>query len=316
MSRVCICYSTDQGYLYPTLTSALQARAQAPETKAGVCIVAVDLDSAAQAIAATVCEREGILFLPVGRELIGGLRSYFFRLFLDELLPAEFDRILYLDGDTQIRAPLDELLDTPIGPMQLMGASDPMAFLAMETGKEADHLKAYMAGLGFQPEEFGRYFNSGVLFAGRPGWAAVSATALDFFRNRREACLHSDQSALNAASRRQHVPMSLRWNFPAFLMNTDLERIVQPVIYHFMSNPRPWNGAFPPWSHDFVAPYDTLGRRYPQLVPYRSIFTPRQRLKYALQQRYKKFMELATWGLSPRRRAILDYEARIARVPA
>ncbi len=105
--------------------------------------------------------------------------------------------------------------------------------------------------------------------------------------------------------------MSLRWNFPAFLMNLGLTRTVTPTIYHFMSNPRPWNGVFPPWSEDFVTPYRAMETKYPALAGLRPAFGLRRRARYVLQQRYKQAMEIATWRWTARRRALLDYEARV-----
>ena len=312
MTLSCICYSTDRGYLYPTMLSALQARAQSREDQASVCIVAIDLDAAVEALFRSICDRENILFIPISRERIRGLKSTFCRLFLDELLPPQFDRILYIDGDTQIRGSMDDLLGISLGSMQVMGASDPMAFLATENSKVGRELRTYMLGLGFTPQQLGSYFNAGVLYAGREGWAALSAAALRFFEEHRAACKFLDQSALNAVSRLQHVPMSLRWNFPAFLMNCNVERQIRPVIYHFMSNPRPWNGAFLPWTKDFVDPYIEMERRFPELIPFRPAFSLRQRMRYHLQQRYKKLMEMATWRWTSRRRALLSYEAQIS----
>ena len=287
MTRTCICYSTDEGYLFPTLLSALQARAQSSEEQAGVCILGVDLDEAVRTLFGRICDQEGILLICVGRDRIHGLKTTFGRLFLDELLPPEFERILYIDGDTQIRAPLDELLGAELQPMRVMGTSDPIAFIAAEGRASGARLRVYMDGLGFQPHDYGDYFNAGVLYAGRADWARASADALEFFRTKRGACHFLDQSALNAVSRQQHLPMSLRWNFPSFLMNCGLEQVVQPVIYHFMSNPRPWNGTFPPWTYEFVEPYDVLGERYPQMLRFRSRLTARQRVNYMVQQRYR-----------------------------
>jgi lipopolysaccharide biosynthesis glycosyltransferase len=309
----CICYSTDRGYLYPTFLSALQARAQSREDQASVCIVAIDLDAPTETLFRSACARENILFIPISRERIRGLKSTFCRLFLDELLPPEFDRILYIDGDTQIRGSLDDLLDTPLGSMQVMGASDPMAFLATEDSKIGRELRTYMFGLGFTPQQLGSYFNAGVLYAGREGWAALSAASLRFFEDHRALCKFLDQSALNAVSRLQHVPMSLRWNFPAFLMNCNVEAQIRPVIYHFMSNPRPWNGSFPPWTKDFVDPYIEMEKNFPEIAAFRPAFSSRQYIRYHLQQRYKKVMETVTWRWTSRRRALIDYEAQTSR---
>jgi hypothetical protein len=108
------------------------------------------------------------------------------------------------------------------------------------------------------------------------------------------------------------IPMSLAWNFPIFMRNAGVEAAIRPSVYHFMSNPKPWQGVFPPWRADANEPYREIVRRYPALAAHSPRMSAGRRLRYHVQQRYKKIGEVVTWGLSHRRRRILRYEAGIA----
>ncbi|MEO1617863.1 MAG: glycosyltransferase [Planctomycetota bacterium] len=51
--------------------------------------------------------------------------SVLFRLALADILPSEIDRVIYLDGDTLIRGPLDELMDIKLGETGLGAIAEP-----------------------------------------------------------------------------------------------------------------------------------------------------------------------------------------------
>jgi hypothetical protein len=89
--------------------------------------------------------------------------------------------------------------------------------------------------------------------------------------------------------------MSFKWNFPVFLLNTGLDEIVEPRVYHFMSNPRPWQGPFQPWGHRWHSTYQHLVADHPELVQYMPTLSAPRYLKYFLQQHYKKRIETVVW---------------------
>src|SRR5580765_2877183 len=95
----CVCYVVDEGYLLPTLVSALQARAQVAADIADVVIACLGPATARTAATAAVAEANGISFLraDIPPEM-NGLHIMFGRFFLDLLLPADYRRILYIDG--------------------------------------------------------------------------------------------------------------------------------------------------------------------------------------------------------------------------
>jgi hypothetical protein len=116
---------------------------------------------------------------------------------------------------------------------------------------------------------------------------------------------------LNLIGGPHRIAMSLAWNFPIFMLNSRVEAAIAPRIYHFMSSPKPWHGVFPPWGRNAQAPYLDIVRTYPELASYHSAMSVPVRLRYHLQQRYKKVYETFAWGLSSKRTRILDYERRL-----
>ena len=110
------------------------------------------------------------------------------------------------------------------------------------------------------------------------------------------------------------VPLSLAWNFPIFLRNAGLDRAIAPAILHFMSRPKPWHGAFPPWSDTEVAPYRAVLARFPNLAPLLPALPPARRAKYAVQQRVKRVLEAASWGRGKLHAAVLAAEAELSQL--
>jgi hypothetical protein len=103
--------------------------------------------------------------------------------------------------------------------------------------------------------------------------------------------------------------MSLIWNFPIFLRNSRLTSAIQPRIQHFMSNPKPWQGSFSPWTTAECEPYRRLLQRYPSLLSLRPHMPATLKMLYYLHQQRKHVIETFSWGFSARRSRILRYEA-------
>lgn len=64
------------------------------------------------------------LTLPAELQSDRGSLSQFGRLFLGTILPESVHQVLYLDGDTVIKGPLDQLVETPFDGAIVMGVSD------------------------------------------------------------------------------------------------------------------------------------------------------------------------------------------------
>jgi hypothetical protein len=306
MPPCCICYTSDPSYLLPTFVSAVQARAAAAVDKADVAIISFGADAATERAFKNACDAEGIRFCPTAAEWIDGATALFARLFLTRLVPEEYQQLLHIDGDTQISGSLDALIEAPVPAGHFMAATDPMTFELGKAGPQNQRVADHFKNIGIPHGH--TYFNAGVLRINRDGWDEIGQAAWAMFRKNKPTLRFLEQDALNIVGAARHIPMSLAWNFPIFLRNGRVESTIRPIIYHFMSKPKPWQGVFEPWTEEFYQPYGDCIRTYPELAPYLRTISGRQRLKYFLQQHYKKQVETLTWGFGARRGRILSHE--------
>lgn len=171
------------------------------------------------------------------------------RIFLPDLLP-ELDRVIYIDADTIVAAPLRPLWELPLDGKTIAAVRDPWM----------------MGNPAIQAQLPGGYFNAGVLLVDMAVWrakgireaalaevarlsaiaAASGGSALDY---------QFDQMPLNFALADQWVDVSPRWNFTTMLT----DRIAQsmgltaaefaavcedPAIVHMLGSHKPWLDGF------------------------------------------------------------------------
>jgi lipopolysaccharide biosynthesis glycosyltransferase len=308
MTNSCVVFTTDPRYLYPTVVAAHSARAHTPLAAADVLILCFGASKTVEQEFAEICEGLDIRFLGLQSEAIEGASAMMARLFLDQLLPEQYQAILYLDSDIIVTGNLLPLLDCKLPAGSFLAANDPAAFVVDGCDRLANDLQEHLASLGFGPIEAREYFNSGVLRFDREGWDAIGMEAWHWFRKNRSTSRFPDQDAINIVSRGHRLRLSLCWNFPAFLQNIGGERTVRPRVHHFMSAPKPWQGNFAPWGHRFSAIYQEPLRRFPHLVPHLHRLPTAQAIRYTIQQRAKQIAESVTWGMSLRKTRILEYE--------
>jgi len=288
----CACYVVDEGYLLPTLVSALQARDRVSPELADVAIVCVGETTARTETAAAVAAARGILFIQVSRADVGDLHVMFGRFFLSQVLPGQYTRLVYIDGDTQVRGDLDPLFRAQVPAGGFLAIRDPAILFAQHDPTLRRRMLDYRRRIGLvgAPED---YFNSGVLVIDRAGWTAVADTCLKLYRERGASFLYPDQDALNLGARELCTLISNRWNFPGFLIGSRAEADTRPHIYHFMSNPRPWTVAARPWGEAWGAPYRRLLAEHPQLA----FLKPTPSRMYTARYRVQQFVKM---GLSYR----------------
>jgi lipopolysaccharide biosynthesis glycosyltransferase len=307
----CIVYTTDQGYLFPSVVSAMQARKHTPIDKADIIIFGFSIDPAVGDDIAAVCHEEGIRFICVQNDALEGANAMMARLFMNNFVPQPYSQYLYIDSDVQIARSLGPLIDAQVAEGRFLASNDPMTFLLAEDYGDGLMLANHLRAIGLSPDQSSRYFNTGVLRINRSGWNDLGRAAWKLCQRPSGPYRFPDQDPLNIVATDAHIPMSLAWNFPIFMLNARVESSIQPAIYHFMSRPKPWQGPFPPWTTDAYAVYQTALRRHPSLASYYRPFPLKQKLRYHLQQRYKKLTETFMWGFNKRRERILHYEQKV-----
>lgn len=270
-----VALATDRAYLPWTATAVLSCLRAHPDPG----VVDVHLAHAADVTAEdlrrlqAMVESEGgrLHPLPVAALDLGPLPSGVLahggavscaRLALPEALP-QVDRLVYLDADTLVRRPLDELWSVALHDRPLAAVRNVVEPAA------ADRVRT----LGADPD---RYLNSGVLVMdlARMRELDTSAALLDVVRREGERLLWVDQDALNLALGADWLELHPRWNAQnSFwhwpdraerLLGTDLVRAARddPAVLHFEG---PW--LCKPWhylcDHPHVEGYRALLQQTP-----------------------------------------------------
>lgn len=192
-------------------------------------------------------------------------RATYIRLFLDELLPPHYRRILYVDSDVYLERPgIAALFEADLGGSAFAAVED--SWLRAELScpdvlppaiagwREWKGVRTYKADLGL--DEAAPYFNAGVLLIDRARWAAedLSARALAFAHAHPDRCLFADQSALNVVAVGRWSDLSPRYNYQSVHGLANLDRILQPVLRHFAGPFKPWNTTL--WGEQFTRAYN------------------------------------------------------------
>ena len=307
--QTCVCYCTDRSYLFPTLVSALQARAHTTSDIADIIIVCFDVDAATISITESICNKNNIIIFSRSTADIDDTPAMLGRLYLDEILPENYKNILYIDGDTQIKSSLNEFLSCPPPEGRFFASADPMVFLLEDNSKEGAFVRKHFLDIGLKPEQSRKYFNTGVLYFNRSAWVVIADQARTIIRSQNTMSRFPDQDILNVVGIERALPMSLSRNFPVFLYNARLEKAIQPNIVHYMSQPKPWEGVFRPWRTEVYEPYPALVAAYPEIAGLWKKGSSLRTVRYFAQQHYKRFCETRSWGRGALHAHILNYEA-------
>ncbi len=266
---------SDRNLMVPTVQAALQA-ARAGRGLTDVIIVtggmpAAELDTLRAAVAS-----DPITVLDSSREIESLFAEFNFddslhytptslaRLLLDDILPPQYEHILYLDGDTYLAGDLTDLFALRV-PEGQIGASLDSLFLHLGgSSAYAQKLRTYRTKLSSGPSD--RYFNAGILAARRSSWKSFGPTALAFYRDHYQDCIYHDQSALNIVCEN-----AVHWFSPKFNFLTDYRLMgfgtyVKPSLYHFSGASKPWNSRVNPWPLGIYDRYQTLLAERPGLA--------------------------------------------------
>ena len=230
-------------------------------------------------------------------------RAVFRRLFLDEILPARFERIVSVDSDMLIVRPgLSRLAHFDLGGRPLAAAYD-MIFLMDNKGDDAlvRQFKRSRRGLGLALDT--PYFNAGLMAIDRAAWRAEKLTerVTTALRDEPKRFPFMEQDALNATLRGRFAPLSPRYNFMGDFFLLDLERTIEPIVLHFVNTPKPWELAlwrgearfaenFRDW---FAASPWPEWAKAPEKPPWRRSRPPRTRVRQAFAGRLSAFIAQA-----------------------
>ena len=219
--------------------------------------------------------------------------STYSRLLLPEFFDNRWDRLLYLDADTRIMAPLQSLLDTHLRGRPIGAVHDYLKYLiyGMEESRTRLALRSNAP-----------YFNAGVICF---DWRATLASGLlrraqAFATESAHLCKSHDQDALNKAFEREWAPLDPRWNFMTVAVPDDVFRLYysakdRPYISHFAGPVKPWMVDFPERFEHHRAWYRDVLRDSPWPYFAAAVNAPSTRTERRTQR-------LRSWFLVQRRR--------------
>jgi len=168
-------------------------------------------------------------------------RAVFRRLFLDEILPAHFERIVTIDSDMLIVRPGLKLLESfDLGGRPLAAAYDMIFLMDLKGDALARQFQRSRRGLGLALDT--PYFNAGLMAIDRAAWRGERLTERVTKALRDEPARYPfmEQDALNAMLKGNFMPLSPRFNFMGDFFLLDLERSFEPMVLHFVNAPKPW----------------------------------------------------------------------------
>ena len=249
-------YACDENYAPITAVSAASAAKHNPG--ASITLLGHRLGKASVDIVESAVRRFGGSFrhLDVEGRLneisSTGINSYFSyvayaRVFIADMLADLGGKALYLDSDTFVLAPLDELFATKMGESPLALAPDVCP-------------AAYERHIGLKSGQ--RYFNTGVSLIDLGNWRRKNCTKrfLDEISNPSAPNPLGDQDVTVRLFNDEIVALGPKWNYLSQYVL--LSEKIEPAILHFSGNTlgRPWfAGSRHPRRGEYRALADELG---------------------------------------------------------
>ena len=226
-------------------------------------------------------------------------RAVFRRLFLDEILPAEFERIVTIDSDMLVVRPgLKRLESFDLGGRPLAAAYDMIFLMDFKGDALARQFQRSRRSLGLSLDT--PYLNAGLMAIDRAAWRAEKLTerVVKALRDEPKRYPFMEQDALNATLKGNFAPLSPRFNFMGDFFLLDLERRLEPIMLHFVNAPKPWalalwrgEARFAETYRDWFAesPWPELAQA-PARPPWRRTRPPLTTLRKAFAKRLSGFL--------------------------
>ncbi len=152
------------------------------------------------------------------------------RLFLHHFLPDAVDRVLYLDCDILVRAPIEDLYDTQLDDCILAAAKQPDRMLAVG-GRDLEEKALF--------DLADPYFNAGVLLIDLKRFARANAVekTLAGLSPDQLAVLYYDQDLINYAFKTEILELDPLWNLQS---PEPAHEPFDPKIVHYTGSIKPW----------------------------------------------------------------------------
>jgi lipopolysaccharide biosynthesis glycosyltransferase len=171
----------------------------------------------------------------------------YYRLLIPQIVPEQFNKVIYLDSDMVVQGNLEELWQIEIGDNYILAVQDDnQRFISMSGG-----LRNYRE-LGINPDY--KYFNAGLLVINLDKWRRenIGEKVVKFLQDNKDYVRDHDQDGLNALLAGQWGELDPRWNqMPRIYTYSSWEDspydqelysalLHDPYIIHYTCPPKPW----------------------------------------------------------------------------
>jgi lipopolysaccharide biosynthesis glycosyltransferase len=175
-------------------------------------------------------------------------RNTYFRLFIDQLLSDQIEKIIYLDSDIIVEEDISELWQIDIGENHLLAVQD--------MGKSLITTHSDLAGYqDFNISPTAKYFNAGLLSIDLNKYRKfqIGDRCWEYLNQYREQIKFADQDALNAVLAGKWGELDPCWNRTPWLLHyscwqespfsePDYHNLMKsPYIIHFATPSKPWH---------------------------------------------------------------------------
>jgi lipopolysaccharide biosynthesis glycosyltransferase len=305
--RTAYCFTPDRAFFAPAVRAIASLIEAEPDFEREIFLLCTpdDVLPGFDRLPASLRERIKLMTLDFSRfdaDLAGRgrfSRAVFRRLFLDQILPAHFERIVSIDSDMLIvRDGLKRLESFDLGDKPLAAAYDMIFLMDFKDDALARRFQRSRRSLGLALDT--PYFNAGLMAIDRAAWRAAKLTerVTQALRDDPKRFPFMEQDALNFTLKGDFAPLSPRFNFMGDFFLLDLERRLEPVVLHFVNAPKPWElgswkgearfaEAYRDW---FTAsPWPDLAQA-PAKAPWRGTRPPLTPLRKAFAKRLSAFL--------------------------
>jgi lipopolysaccharide biosynthesis glycosyltransferase len=247
--RTATCFTPDRAFFAPAVRAIASLVEAEPDVEREIFMICEPDDVAPgfDKLPARLRERIKLMTLDFSRfdaKLAGKgrfSRAVFRRLFLDDILPAHFERIITVDSDMLIVRPgLKRLESFDLGGRPLAAAYDMIFLMDFKGDALARQFQRSRRSLGLSLDT--PYLNAGLMAIDRAAWRAEKLTerVTKALRDDTKRYPFMEQDALNAALKGNFMALSPRFNFMGDFFLLDLERRLEPIVLHFVNAPKPW----------------------------------------------------------------------------
>ncbi len=249
---VCIAAITDDGFaqhLGVTLCSMIKNHAQGDFLRIFIVDVGIGVGNKKKLMSLVEPSSMEMSFLDIDKNLYVSFpltqpqsATTYYKLSIAELLPADVEKIIYLDSDLVILDDIQKLWSVDIGSYALAAVKD--------------HRQDRLEVLGIPPAE--GYFNAGVLVINAEIWRRekLGEKIRNYIHNhcRQISFRWGDQDPMNLVLHGRWLELDQRWNRPSYKCVVGESHPVSapawsrewngiPAIIHFLSEYKPWQYA-------------------------------------------------------------------------